>query len=233
MAITLKESRALADIADLLYTFLPGSGHPSWTGHVSFKSISAKIELEQFWQYGSKLPMIIGLLERTLEHRRNLFQKLILEVVREGIKYRQRKGEPVVIKEIQMLNGLLIDVGFKFPELWDSAFLDSLKDGGIRAKENLDRIIQEKKIEVQESRNLSKELRRLKEEFFILQRESNRNKAGIELQGILKQLFALSGLEPRKPFRVIGEEIDGSFELDHEIYLLEAMWEKNPSHKDT
>ena len=35
-------------------------------------------------------------------------------------------------------------------------------------------------------------------------------------------------MAPREPFRVVGEEIDGSFELDHEVYLVEAKWEKGP-----
>ena len=39
---------------------------------------------------------------------------------------------------------------------------------------------------------------------------------------------ALHGLTPRDPFRVLGEQIDGSFELDHETYLMEAKWEKEP-----
>jgi hypothetical protein len=35
-------------------------------------------------------------------------------------------------------------------------------------------------------------------------------------------------LAPREPFRVTGEQIDGSFELDNEVYLLEAKWEAKP-----
>ena len=33
-------------------------------------------------------------------------------------------------------------------------------------------------------------------------------------------------MTPRQSFRAEGEQIDGSFELDHEIYLVEAKWEK-------
>jgi hypothetical protein len=36
----------------------------------------------------------------------------------------------------------------------------------------------------------------------------------------------------RVPFRIVGEEIDGSFELDHEVYLLEAKWHEKPSGID-
>jgi hypothetical protein len=39
-------------------------------------------------------------------------------------------------------------------------------------------------------------------------------------------VFALFDLAPRQPFRVIGEQIDGSFELDRQSYLLEPKWEK-------
>jgi hypothetical protein len=35
-------------------------------------------------------------------------------------------------------------------------------------------------------------------------------------------------LAPRSPFKVVGEQVDGSFELDHDLYLLEAKWEANP-----
>jgi hypothetical protein len=34
-------------------------------------------------------------------------------------------------------------------------------------------------------------------------------------------------LRPRQPFKIVGEQIDGSFELDGQIYLLESKWEKH------
>ena len=67
MALPLKESRAVRELADLLYDFLPGSGHSAWKGHVSFKSVAEKVGVGDFWQPGSKLPMLTALLERTLE----------------------------------------------------------------------------------------------------------------------------------------------------------------------
>jgi hypothetical protein len=50
--------------------------------------------------------------------------------------------------------------------------------------------------------------------------------AGLALEKLLNELFGVFGLRPRQPFRVVGEQIDGSFELDGEIYLLESKWEK-------
>jgi hypothetical protein len=45
------------------------------------------------------------------------------------------------------------------------------------------------------------------------------------LEKVLNGVFELSGLSPREPFRVTGEQIDGSFELDNEVYIVEAKWE--------
>lgn len=35
-------------------------------------------------------------------------------------------------------------------------------------------------------------------------------------------------MEGRPSFRLVGEQIDGSFQLSDEIYLLEAKWQNNP-----
>ena len=73
----------------------------------------------------------------------------------------------------------------------------------------------------------SKELAQLKESLHRLAMETDRSKAGLALEHLLNRLFTLFHLEPRLPFRVVGEQIDGSFELDGEIYLLESKWEKD------
>jgi hypothetical protein len=75
---------------------------------------------------------------------------------------------------------------------------------------------------------ISKELLVLKQDFLVLIADSDRNRAGLCLEGVLNRLFDLNRLKPRQPFRVIGEQIDGSFELDTQIYLVESKWEKEP-----
>jgi hypothetical protein len=71
----------------------------------------------------------------------------------------------------------------------------------------------------------SQELAQLKEEFLRLATETDRSKAGLALEKLLNRLFGLFELRPRQGFRITGEQIDGSFELDGEIYLLESKWE--------
>lgn len=49
---------------------------------------------------------------------------------------------------------------------------------------------------------------------------------GYAFEGFLKDLFNSSRLQARSPFRLVGEQIDGSFQLGHETYLIEAKWVK-------
>jgi len=48
---------------------------------------------------------------------------------------------------------------------------------------------------------------------------------GYAFEKFLKDLFDTFGMEAREAFRLRGEQIDGSFLLGQEIYLLEAKWQ--------
>ncbi|MEZ9417212.1 restriction endonuclease, partial [Vibrio sp. 10N.286.49.E1] len=51
---------------------------------------------------------------------------------------------------------------------------------------------------------------------------------GYAFEKFLKELFDANGLDGRSSFRLIGEQIDGSFEMSGETYLLEAKWTSKP-----
>ena len=53
-------------------------------------------------------------------------------------------------------------------------------------------------------------------------------KRGYEFEGFLKELFDSSRLQARSPFSLVGEQIDGSFQLGNETYLIEAKWVRDP-----
>lgn len=69
-------------------------------------------------------------------------------------------------------------------------------------------------------------------EFIRLRAESNRQAAGRMLESLLNRLFDVFGLEPHGSIHVVGEQIDGSFILDGETYLLEAKWTRDPIGED-
>lgn len=51
---------------------------------------------------------------------------------------------------------------------------------------------------------------------------------GFAFEGFLKSLFDAFGMTAQEPFRLRGEQIDGSFEFGSETYLLEAKWQSQP-----
>jgi hypothetical protein len=85
----------------------------------------------------------------------------------------------------------------------------------------------------QQSPQVSRVLAQLKDEFVQLTKEKDRNKAGLSFEPFLNRLFEIFQLKPRLPFRIVGEQIDGSFELDGQIYLLELKWENHPLPEET
>jgi hypothetical protein len=228
MALSLKQTHAISGLSDVLYDFLPGSGNAAWKGHVNFGTVAAKVGVANFWPGGSKRPAIHALLSQTIEHKQSLFEPLMLEIVRSSIKYRASQGKPITVVEIDALNGHIYEIGFKFPELWDSSFRDSLEPTRADlAKESLRQAeYAHQETSVRAARTES--LRQLKELFLGLSAESDRNKAGLSLEKLLNQLFRIYDLSPRPGFRIIGEQIDGSFVLDGAVYLVEAKWEKAP-----
>lgn len=222
--LTIRECQATAAMAMLLSEFLPGSGSRSWTGHVNFQTVTEKLGLSAFWIGGSKIPAITNLLQRTLQEKRDKFEGLILEVVRSGMVYRQKQDKPITPDELKRLNALLLEVEFKFPELWDAELGTDVID---RSAEKFERIVKDESLATKGESDKTATLREIKEDFLRFCQEVDRQKAGLKLEVILNRLLQASGILPRKPFRVCGEQIDGSFELDAEIYLVEAKWEKD------
>ena len=47
---------------------------------------------------------------------------------------------------------------------------------------------------------------------------------GFAFEKYLKNLFECYKLEPRGSFKIVGEQIDGSFILHNQVYLIEAKW---------
>lgn len=48
---------------------------------------------------------------------------------------------------------------------------------------------------------------------------------GYALEKFLYDIFDAYRFNPRPSFRIVGEQIDGSIEFGHEVYLIEAKWQ--------
>lgn len=211
MRLTPIQSQILANIADILYNFLPGQPHPFADQAISFIGIAHKLRLANYWIGGSKKPAITKLLSQTYELQRHRFSDLILEVVNTGIIYRSNK-QPITQEEIKELTKLLERLQVRIPELSNKDFISSLPT------------LQKQESQKQE---VKVDLTKQREKFNTIM-NSNPQRRGFEFESFLSDLFLAFGLKPRQSFRIIGEQIDGSFELDSQIYLLEAKWHNEP-----
>ncbi|MCH7500934.1 MAG: hypothetical protein IH886_13145 [Nitrospinae bacterium] len=57
-------------------------------------------------------------------------------------------------------------------------------------------------------------------------------KRGYDLEKIMYDLFELFDLDPKASFKILGEQIDGSFNLDGTDYIFEARWRNEPTDRE-
>jgi hypothetical protein len=212
MSLSLSETQTISELSGFLCSFLPGTAHPYANKSISFTGIAQDLGLSEFWPGGSKRPAITALLEATLSHARNKFCALMLESVKRAMKY--RASNPIRKEDIEYLNELIKKLGFKIPELWSPDFLRSLPS--TKPKED--------STKVAKSETLKNTLPLLLSEFLSLNKLPAQER-GYAFEKFLTTLFKAFGMEPRTPFQLVGEQIDGSIEFEGNIYLVEAKWQ--------
>lgn len=217
MSLSLKESQAVSELAAHLYDYLPGTPHPYADHDLSFPGAAEAVGVGRFWQGRSKQPAITKLLSLTLEHRRDKFCPLIEAIVHRALPYR-RKDTPLHREEIEELNRLVATVGFKIPDLWDDDFLDGLPRKNPPGSPS-------KQVQVD-----TEALEKARQHFASMQSLPPQER-GYEFERFLIRLFEAWGMEPRAGFRRRGEQIDGSFMLDGDTYLVEARWRNQPTNQ--
>lgn len=210
--LSFREAQAVEDLADLLYDFLPGSGN----SRTAFPLAAQQAGVGDLWLSGSKRPAIVGLLTLTLEQRRSQFTKLIVTILRQAMTYRRGKSNPLRRDEIDRLNSLLPGVRFKIPELLDPEFLRSFETDSPKTSSTRE-TVRLSETRAQALSTLLMELSNLAPQI-----------KGLKFEGFLNEVFSEFGLSPRGSFRVVGEQIDGSFKLQGNTYLVEAKWHGPP-----
>jgi Restriction endonuclease len=145
-----------------------------------------------------------------------------MRIVTEGMTYRFKRS-PITVTEIETLDGLIQRLGMRFPDLSNERFLEAFRGDSMMRARDLSASIREVERVKQPTGAMSR-FDILRTQFYELGRYTDRKAAGLALEVLLNELFEMFKLEPRKPFCVVGEQIDGSFVLDSEVYLVEAKW---------
>lgn len=212
MTLSLSQTQAISELAEFIADFLPGKPHPYADQSISFRGVATSLGLGRYWTDSSKTPAVTSLLERALEYEPKRFCTVVLETVRRGIRYRQKKN-PITRDDIGVLRNLLLNVGFKIKELEDPSFLQSLpsvqpdQPSAPRKRSTVEKTI----------------LNRLKERLSELATFAPVPR-GLAFEGFLSELFEAFELAPRAAFRLSGEQIDGSCDVAGHTYLVEAKW---------
>lgn len=215
MALSMTESLGVSQIAKHLYDFLPASGNTM----TSFPIAAKHSGVPEAWPDGkvSKLPGITHMLTWTLENRRDRFTALILSIVKQSINWRRARENPLTRGELEELNRLLLSVRFKIPELHEEAFLQALAPSVSTTVASTPT----QKIVVSDVTYA--ELTRKLLHLASLEPQPR----GFAFEKFLVDLFHAFELAPRGAFKLVGEQIDGSFVLHHETFLLEAKWQND------
>jgi hypothetical protein len=209
MAVSLRESQDIDELAGVLREMLPGSGNP----RLSFPTVAQELGLEKHWFGGSKRPAIVTLLTATFEYERHRFCPLIEGVVRQSLSWRAGKGAPLTRDEVEAINVILGRLGYKIPGLHDPDLLASLER-------------RERAANGQPALADPARLTALKNDLIAISGLAPRPR-GFAFEKFLNSFFECHGLAPRDSFRLRGEQIDGSFQHDGHTYLLEAKWQND------
>jgi len=213
--MNLQESLAIAKLADHLYDYLPASGN----SNTSFPLAAKQIGAGQLWVHGSKLPAIKNFLTLLFQKHSVKIVPFVEEVVAQSITWRGRKEDRTLYQEdILELNKRLKSLGYKSRDLSNSEFLENFP-----CKVDCDEL---KSFEAKGISLTPKERTRFQEDLIQLSSVDPVNR-GFTFERFLNDLFFVYDLNPRKSFRNVGEQIDGSFEQDGSTYLLEAKWQNS------
>lgn len=167
----------------------------------------------------SKGPGIVRMLQWTVAHNPEQLPDLVEAIVMRSIASRSGGVDPLTREDIAELGRLLIRVGVPVPSFTHPVFLQTLPTKTRSAGESP---ITSDALIVSECA-----LRKLKRQHKVLGALSPHAR-GYAFEKFLSDLFETFRLAPRGAFRVLGDQIEGTFKLDNESYLLAAKWQNAP-----
>ena len=139
----------------------------------------------------------------------------MLAIIRQSMTWFRGKGDPLTRDEILRLNEIVLRLSIKIPELHEQDFLDTLHRPDTRRDDPAS------PCDFQPTDEVANEL----SQTLIGLYDHPPQRRGYEYERFLTELFDAYGLAPRSPFKLTGEQIDGSFKLHGDTYLVEARWQ--------
>jgi hypothetical protein len=215
MGISAEQFVTIEELADLLYEFLPASGNST----TAFPLAAKQADVKELWTLeSSKRPAIVDLLAKVIARRRERLPSLMLCIVQQSMVWRKKKGNPLTRAEVDRLNELVLALGFRVKAVVDPSFLSKLPGSPAPAAKPAET----------ESTPAADLLLSLRSDLLAFANLDPQPR-GYKFETWLNRLFDAYKLAPRPSFRLVGEQIDGSFHFDGAPYLLEARWKNERS----
>ena len=214
--ITLRETAIISEFTDIVEDFLPCTANRGNDRDLCFYAAAMGMRLRKFWLPGlSKRAAITHLIANVYAKRPEKFFPLLKEILHRGIKYRKNRRNAIKNEEIEALIIQIDKLGRNDQELSDLRNYFSPTRNRLIIKKPVSRSISE----------LKKEYSRIK--------SYKPQKRGYAFQGFFYKLLFINQHDPKSSFRNDGEEIDGSFQLEGNTFVLEIKWHSSlTSHKD-
>lgn len=170
------------------------------------------------WQENTKYESVSQLIDR-MAARQDFFQNDLLRLLQETsniddfshLKYWDEKGN-LTQRAKESVSKLRSQT---------KGYFDTMQELNKAAEKRIENI--EK---IKRTISFAEKLDELKKQFLEIATNSNHQQRGFKLEKLLNELFDLFDLLPKAPFKIIGEQIDGSFTFDNDDYLLEAKWQQ-------
>ncbi len=170
------------------------------------------------WQENPKYESVSQLIDR-MAARQDLYQNDLLRLLQETsniidfshLKYWDEKGDLTKRAKEAVAKLRAQTIGY----------FDTMQEINKAAEKRIENI--EK---VKRTISFAEKLDELKNKFLAIATGLDHQQRGFNLEKLLNELFHLFDLLPKAPFKLVGEQIDGSFTFDNDDYLLEAKWQK-------
>jgi restriction system protein len=209
--------------------------------------IKGKQDVLNFFRGCGVAPSVYVDLQQIVRQNRESIKKV--EIVRQLINRLNDQGELTLMARREILRQ--VTQWDDFSTCYDSDRMEAeglvakiqklvnVKDSFTRMNLERERERQEKaRLHEAEAASIQRTLRereQIKADLFSLFGESNAQKRGTALEGVLNRLFESHGMAIRDSFRRVGEpgegvveQIDGVVSLDGELYLVEMKWWSKP-----
>ena len=141
---------------------------------------------------------------------------------------------------LRLFDAVLHFKDFSHLKIWDDPETKILKaknavealrkhaEGYFQLKEEKERSEQRRQAyeSIQRERQVTREkLARIKNAFMYLSSLQNMSERGYAFEAFLNDLFEYYELDPRRSFKITGEQIDGAFTFENTDYIVEAKWQ--------